>query len=80
MSYAQAKEIAMLRLELRACSERRDRAAAGIVDDLGRTRRAVPNRLTAFRVAAVAVQFQQRQEVSCRRTIGFTTGISPRLH
>ncbi len=28
MSYAEAKEIAMLRLELRACWERHDRAAA----------------------------------------------------
>jgi hypothetical protein len=29
MSYAEAKEIALLRLELRACWERRDRDAAG---------------------------------------------------
>jgi hypothetical protein len=29
MSYAEAKEIALLRLELRACWERRDHAAAG---------------------------------------------------
>ena len=29
MSYAQAKEIALLRLELRACWERDDRDAAG---------------------------------------------------
>lgn len=28
MSYAQAKEIALLRLELRACSERHDREGA----------------------------------------------------
>lgn len=30
MSYAEAKEIALLRLELRACFERGDRAAAGL--------------------------------------------------
>lgn len=29
MSYAEAKQIALLRLELRACWERRDREAAG---------------------------------------------------
>lgn len=29
MSYAEAKEIALLRLELRACWERRDHAGAG---------------------------------------------------
>jgi hypothetical protein len=31
MSYAEAKEIALLRLELRACWERDDRDAAGAV-------------------------------------------------
>ena len=31
MSYAEAKQIALLRLELRACWERRDREAAGTV-------------------------------------------------
>ena len=31
MSYAEAKQIALLRLELRACWERRDRDAAGAV-------------------------------------------------
>jgi hypothetical protein len=30
MSYAEAKQIALLRLELRACYERDDRAAAGM--------------------------------------------------
>jgi hypothetical protein len=30
MSYAEAKMIAMLRLELRACWERRDRQGAGV--------------------------------------------------
>lgn len=30
MSYAEAKEIALLRLELRACLERADRAAARV--------------------------------------------------
>jgi hypothetical protein len=29
MSYAEAKQIALLRLELRACWERRDRGGAG---------------------------------------------------
>ncbi|MDB4954635.1 MAG: hypothetical protein JWO36_2204 [Myxococcales bacterium] len=31
MSYAEAKQIALLRLELRACWERQDRAGAAIV-------------------------------------------------
>jgi hypothetical protein len=30
MSYAEAKEIALLRIELRACWERHDRAGAGL--------------------------------------------------
>jgi len=30
MSYAEAKQIALLRLELRACWERRDRDGAGV--------------------------------------------------
>jgi hypothetical protein len=30
MSYAEAKEIALLRLELRACWQRRDHAGAGV--------------------------------------------------
>jgi hypothetical protein len=30
MSYAEAKQIALLRLELRACWERHDRAGAGV--------------------------------------------------
>jgi len=57
MSYAQAKEIAMLRLELRACSERRDRAAAGIALDRLTQVAGNDNELTA-EIRRWAIKFQ----------------------